>query len=479
MKRAEVLVIHTDTAGEITKKDLEAARMAARDIDDAKSKIKAIVSVMMLREGWDVRNVSVVLGLRPFTAKAEILPEQVIGRGLRLMKDVGPERTQTLEVLGTRNLLRILREQLEAEGVGVASTDVNPPAAVIIEAVQERSAYDIAIPITKPSLERDARRLDALEGRSLKAIYDEEDLDEPTRINLKTEFTQPKIEVNQEQFAVEERPAPELIVDVTNKIVQRLGLSGSFAELYPVVKEYVELRCFGDVVDIEADAIRSYLGRLDMREGIASYLAREVGELTVEHRKIEFENASFQLSETKPFHWRRNLPPLQAEKTIFNYVATYNGFERRFAEFLDRAPDILRFAALGTTEQGASGTTFRVDYLKPSGAIGFYYPDWVAVQRDLDGEIINWVIETKGRVWEGTEEKDAAMQDWCGKVAGNTGGRWKYIRVNQAEFQDDFESFRAMVFKIVAAEMFRKRDARDATLSHEEFIQWRDEGRRE
>jgi len=48
-----------------------------------------IVGVMMLREGWDVRNVSVVLGLRRFTAKAEILPEQVIGRGLRLMVGIG------------------------------------------------------------------------------------------------------------------------------------------------------------------------------------------------------------------------------------------------------------------------------------------------------------------------------------------------------------------------------------------------------
>jgi type III restriction enzyme len=53
-------------------------------------------------------------------------------------------------------------------------------------------------------------------------------------------------------------------------------------------------------------------------------------------------------------------------------VATYNEFERRFAEFLDnKAADVLRFAALGTTEQGESGTQFRVDYLKPSGAIGF------------------------------------------------------------------------------------------------------------
>ena len=55
---------------------------------------------------------------------------------------------------------------------------------------------------------------------------------------------------------------------------------------------------------------------------------------------------------------------------MFNYVATYNDFERRFAGFLDRAEDVLRFSSLGTTEQGESGTQFRVDYLKPSGAIG-------------------------------------------------------------------------------------------------------------
>ena len=97
-RKSEVLVIHTDTTGEIRKGDLEKARQAARDIDQADSGIKAIVSVMMLREGWDVRNVTVVLGLRPFTAKAEILPEQVIGRGLRLMTQVSPDRTQTLEV---------------------------------------------------------------------------------------------------------------------------------------------------------------------------------------------------------------------------------------------------------------------------------------------------------------------------------------------------------------------------------------------
>jgi type III restriction enzyme len=55
-KESEVLVIHTDTKGEVTKNDLDIARVAARDIDT--NKVKAIVSVMMLREGWDVRNVT-------------------------------------------------------------------------------------------------------------------------------------------------------------------------------------------------------------------------------------------------------------------------------------------------------------------------------------------------------------------------------------------------------------------------------------
>jgi type III restriction enzyme len=70
----------------------------------------------------------------------------------------------------------------------------------------------------------------------------------------------------------------------------------------------------------------------------------------------------------KPSSWRRNLPPLEAKHTLFNYVAMYNNFERQFAQFLDATKDVLRFASLGTTEQGDSSTQFRIDYLKPSAA---------------------------------------------------------------------------------------------------------------
>src|SRR5262245_48171209 len=435
-KESEVLVIHTDAAGEITKKDLDIAREAARDIDKAESNIKAIVSVMMLREGWDVRNVTVVLGLRPFTAKAEILPEQVIGRGLRLMTQVSPDRTQTLEVLGTRNLLNVLRTQLEAEGVSVASTKTDPPAPVIIAPLKERLKYDIAIPITKPGLEHDIRKLSELDVATLEAIYEQEELAGPFRVKLKLEFATTETVIDEVDIGAGElAPARELLASVTNKVMDRAKLPNRFAELYRPVRDYVEGRCFGRSVHLDDEALRSHLSRLELQEGIAKYLARKVGELTIQRRAIEFDKADFRLSETRPFSWRRNLPPLEAVKTVFNYVATYNDFERRFAEFLDqKASDVLRFASLGTTEQGESGTQFRVDYLKPSGAVGFYHPDWVVVQTTESGEI-NWIIETKGRIWEGTAAKGEALRDWCNRVAAATRVTWRYIRINQVDFE--------------------------------------------
>lgn len=35
------------------------------------------MSTMMLNEGWDVRNVNVIVGLRSYTSKRKVLPEQV------------------------------------------------------------------------------------------------------------------------------------------------------------------------------------------------------------------------------------------------------------------------------------------------------------------------------------------------------------------------------------------------------------------
>ncbi|MDE0690926.1 MAG: DEAD/DEAH box helicase family protein [Gammaproteobacteria bacterium] len=475
-KPSEVLVIHTDGAGDVRKKDLEEARRVAQDIDAPKNETRVIVSVMMLREGWDVRNVSVVLGLRPFTASAEILPEQVVGRGLRLMEGVSPDKTQTLEVLGTRNLLRVLQEQLEAEGVGVISKSTDPTPPETVQPLKQRMGFDIGLPITKPSLTHDVQRLEDIDTQALRPIFESEDLSEPYRVILKMDFATPEAGVGQDEFQPRASLASDLLTDITNKALSLARLPMQFQRVYPIVREYVEHQCFGRDVDLEDDAVRSHLSRLNLREGIAKYLATELAKLSVERRSIELEVQYHQLSDTKPFTWRRDLPLWRrATKTVFNRVATYNRFERQFAQFLERAEDVVRFGALATTEQGGSAAEFRIDYLKPSGAIGFYYPDWVMVQA-RDGAETHWLVETKGRVWEGTEEKDAAAEAWCRRVTKATGQEWRYTRVNQNEFTGTDKTFREfLVNRAIKRAEVRQRESKPTT--QEEIREWREEGR--
>src|ERR1019366_7109058 len=112
---AQLLIIHTDRSGDVSKKDLATARSVARRVDEGQSTVNAIVSVLMLREGWDVQNVTVIVGLRPYTSKANILPEQTIGRGLRLMfGGVAAQYTERVDVIENAAFLKFV-DQLERE----------------------------------------------------------------------------------------------------------------------------------------------------------------------------------------------------------------------------------------------------------------------------------------------------------------------------------------------------------------------------
>jgi type III restriction enzyme len=77
----------------------DASLAALADVEEPDSPVRIIVSVGMLKEGWDVANVYVIASLRP--SISEILTEQTLGRGLRLpwgtYTDV--ELLDTLEIL--------------------------------------------------------------------------------------------------------------------------------------------------------------------------------------------------------------------------------------------------------------------------------------------------------------------------------------------------------------------------------------------
>ncbi|MFI5449942.1 MAG: hypothetical protein ACHQ03_09310 [Candidatus Bathyarchaeia archaeon] len=62
---------------------LEDARLRLNKIDDNNDSLNTVVSVLMLREGFDRKNICVIVVLR--AAEADLLLEQIVGRGLRLM----------------------------------------------------------------------------------------------------------------------------------------------------------------------------------------------------------------------------------------------------------------------------------------------------------------------------------------------------------------------------------------------------------
>lgn len=154
----------------------------------------------------------------------------------------------------------------------------------------------------------------------------------------------------------------------------------------------------------------------------------------------------------------------------------YNEFERTFFEFLNRCSDVLRFASLGTTEQDSSGATFRVDYIRQSSPIGLYSPDWIVVQ-ETDVGILNWIIETKGPVCDGTNEKDLAIQEWCQQLSIKTGKSWRYLRVNQSEFSPKFDTFRALSVSLIANALFRHRATHSKVVTDQWIREAREDGR--
>lgn len=443
-EKGRVLLIHTKKNGEITEKDLEEAREAARNVDKGTSRIRAIVSVLMLREGWDVRNVSIILGLRPFTAKANILPEQAVGRGLRLMRKIPRDNNQILELIGTNAFEGFIRE-LEKEGVGIRTVTKPPKPAMQVFPMEERRQFDITIPRTTPLYEREYRKLEELEPLALPPLAKEKDLSVEVinRIDLVHGIVDVKVGSDEIEFNAENVPPIEnLLSSLTTRVEKKAKLTGRFADLYPKVREYVQKRCFGSVVELNDAGVRRALNHSGLLDAIATMFGRRIGELTATPQPVKLLGKDYLLSETEPFLWRRMIA--HAGKTIFNVVPCYNDFEARFATFLDGCDDIDCFAALAEWF-----TNFHVQYLSQTGSIRLYYPDFVAVQTTEDG-LVYWILETKGREFDETSSKDSHMSRWCDEVSLETGETWRYLKVMQPIFDDfirkgDFRRFKALL----------------------------------
>jgi type III restriction enzyme len=441
-KEEEILVIHTNKEGEITAADLDKLRDQANSVDDPSNKVKVIVSVLILREGWDVKNVSIVLGLRPGTAKSGILPEQAVGRGLRLMQNIAGR--QILEVMGTPSFRRIVQE-LKVDGVPIGAGSKHPDGVYILP-VKEKENFNIEIPRTSSRLTRKLQKIEELDVASIPAIYGDSDFQvgkDLVKLQIEAMHTGGKLDEHLMDLTVF-RIASDAITLIAQKTSEIANLVHDHSKMYPIVKNYIRTQCFGSEHDPDTDDMKIFLSSTAHRNRIAEVIAASIGKLITVEQNVEFHAASISMMKTSGFRWMR--ASLKCSKTVFNETPVWNNFESDFASNLDKWSDVTAFAALAETY-----TEFFVDYLKPNGAMGRYYPDFVVKQKVGKG-FKYFVIETKGRVFEGTIEKDKAMESWCKQVSLQ-GDSWQYFRVNQDWYEPRASSGKFIIFQDLVDEL--------------------------
>ncbi len=158
--------------------------------------------------------------------------------------------------------------------------------------------------------------------------------------------------------------------------------------------------------------------------------------LVIEELKPQLLNSGRKLSETVPFPWSR--PTLSARKCIYNLVPCDNEFEKEFANFLQKAPDVERFAKL------PQQFGFVIEYTDAAGNLRYYEPDFVAVL--MNGS--RYIVETKGQEDVNVANKDRAATMWCENASALTGERWAYLKVQQSEYKklqaDSFEDLKIL-----------------------------------
>lgn len=95
-------------------------------IDSASSPVRAVVSVNKLKEGWDVKNVAVMVTLRAMAS--EVLTQQTLGRGLRLPfgKITGIPHVDQLDVIAHESFSRMLSNEQVLKEFGLDAINTEP-----------------------------------------------------------------------------------------------------------------------------------------------------------------------------------------------------------------------------------------------------------------------------------------------------------------------------------------------------------------
>jgi len=423
--RGEVLTIHTNNNGDInetasgkSKEELDALRKEANEIDS--NKYKVIVSVLMLKEGWDVRNVTTIVGLRAFggasNKKNNILPEQTLGRGLRKMyREANVE--EYISVIGTEPFLDFV-ESIKSEGVelerGAMGGGTKQRSPIIVEIDRENlkkdiDKLDIIIPVLTPRINRNWKKLSDLD--IIKFKYNKIKLKQFTKEEQREIIFKSIVSIdgNNEEIHhktildnCENLDYSSVIGYFTQIIMKDLRLISGYDILYQKVKDFIKNNLFEIEVDLNDLNVIRNLSETEASRTIIECFKKEINELTI-YDKGEAEIKDYiKISNCRPF-----APVDQAyiipKKSIFNKIIGDSHFELEFAGFLEDCEDIISYA------KNYLAVHFKIDYKNCDGEIRDYYPDFI-IQKSKT-EI--YIVETKGLEDLDVPLKTERLKQWC------------------------------------------------------------------
>ncbi|MDG6912601.1 MAG: DEAD/DEAH box helicase family protein [Nitrososphaerota archaeon] len=395
-------------------------------------KVRCIVCVNMLSEGWDVKNVTHILGIRAFGS--DLLTEQVIGRGLRLTnydvlnqplveRPAGYE--ETVDAFGIPFIGFPIqhRKRAAAGDWGNKPNWIQPDARKSAFALEVPHVRSWAVGINRPLAE--LVKTGSMSSLVVDSKHTPSDIRVRPVVGGKPEdvLTLAEFRADFPLMRTAFMVAKELYERTNPDFAASTGVGPSFDELLEFSKTYLEeklqTRGSADPRDVGIYYWRSQL--LDVLEGTI----RSVGVVDAKPVPIHAVPPFLKSTDVRPFQWSGVIA--EGKKSHLSLVACHNDFEKQFADFLDRASDVRRF--IKNERLGFSITYYQMTRPRQ------YFPDFVVMTKLEGASEINWLVETKGEKHEDTILKSQAAQQWCAKLSGEKYGNWRYLLVPQQDFE--------------------------------------------
>lgn len=477
LAQEDVLRIDSTAKGEL--KDTEWMRVKERlfNVDNYASP-KVIVSVLMLREGFDVNNICVIVPLR--SSQASILLEQTVGRGLRLMWREPEYQEEKMEnrcnVLIKKkqpksyiDMLSIVEhpafdqfyKELMAEGL--AGTDEGELGGsgvtgdlVKVGLKENYRDYDVFWPMVIRDAEEEITpsqiNLNALQpftAFSLEHLRTYQATNGETFVSqaVITETTFGKYQVKADLFTA--TSYNEYLMKLLRTITTRMDRVGARAtrelptlqinqlEIVRIMDAYIRTRLFGG-------AFNPFNGNdwkilLSKNAIVTQHIIKEMS--IAIHRMQESVMTSEAVVEKLWFSSVSTLRiresySMELEKVIYErmgYPSNRGGFEKAFSEFLDRDAGVERFLKINESQHRFAS----LFYIREDGLLASYHPDFMVC---TSGKV--YIIETKGddKVQDkNVRRKKLATIEWCKKINrldknDRMNREWEYVLLSETAF---------------------------------------------